>query len=378
MNSVQNNIDWSWLNPYLDKICGDFYNPKRLLSYHKPLNFLQTSRSVGKTTIWSIICFLNYTVKGKRFWYMRRTDDETVLGGRSYFDDTLPIIKMYYPEEFKDYQEIYYEGGKFFVNKVVDGEIVKEAFGQIMPLSMVYKRKSVIQANANLILMDEFVAADPKEYLGKADNLMDEAKRLVNFYTTTDRGIGKAFKNETTIVCLGNSTTLFNPMFVYFDCVKYIQEDSRYISPKRHIWAIERLDKVAATEEIETSFGYLMASNDEQQKMYHNNTDEWTGTYVMNEKPQKAECYANIIFSGKTLGIWWSDYKQLWWIGSPDNSQKTYALDIEGHEMTDKELCYALNDFRFSDSIKRAYSRGRLFFKSYAIMKLILSYLKLQ
>ena len=375
---MKNNIDWSWLNPYLDEICGDFYNPKRLLSYHKPLNFLQTSRSVGKTTIWATICFLNYWKKGKRFWYMRRTDDETVLGARSFFEDTLPLLKMHYPDEFKDYDEIFYNGGKFYCTRIQDGEPIKECFGQVMPLSMVYKRKSVIQANANLIILDEFVAADPKEYLGTADTLTDEAKRLTNFYTTTDRGIGKAFKNETTIVCLGNSTTLFNPMFVYFDCVKYIQSDSRFICPKRHIWAIERLDKVKATEEIESSFGYMMSSNDEQQKMYHNNTNEWVGTYVMPEKPKKAECICNIIFSGKTLGIWHSQYMMLWWIGNPDNSRQTYALDIDGHEMSDKELCYALNDFHMSDIIKRAYARGRLYFKNYAINKLILSYLKLQ
>ena len=76
---MENNIDWSWANPYLDKICGDFYNPKKLLSYHRPLNIVQSSRSSGKTTIFAILMLLNYIKKGKRFWYMRRTDDETVL-----------------------------------------------------------------------------------------------------------------------------------------------------------------------------------------------------------------------------------------------------------------------------------------------------------
>lgn len=376
---VLNNIDLSYLNPYLDRVCGDFYNPKRLISYHKPFNLVQSSRSSGKSTSIAMLVILVYLLKGNTFYYMRRTDDETTRAARDFFLDAVQIIKDKLPE--LGLEDVVYDGGKFYITYKKDEEIVRDRLGTTMPLSMVYKRKSVNDPNATLIIFDEFVAVSENDYLGSKNtgsNLTEEYDRITNFYTTVDRGIGASYRNNTVIICLGNSTTLYNPLFIGLDATKYIvSNDAHFISPKRCLWVIERFSSVKATENIESSFGYLMSN--EKQSMYHNDTNEFTSRYILSEKPKGCSCIANIIMQKKKYGIYFSDYKSLWYIADGDEAcNQTYTLDVDSHEATgDKELCFALNDFYLSPQLKRYYSGGRLFFKNYRIQKVILAYLKI-
>lgn len=374
-------IDFTYLIPYLDKLTdgGYFYNPSKMLSYKRPFNVMQTSRSVGKTTIFMCITLLNYIIKHKQFIYVRRTDTETLEGARDFFVD-IDIIK----EKFKEFNihNAFYEAGKFFLETYDgfddDGEPVlkKEEIGRTMPLSFVGKRKSVRPKDANIIIFDEFVAMYQKEYLGTAENLTEEYDRLQILYQSTDRGIGKAFKNETAIFCLGNSTTLYNPVFLGLNCLKYIQQDSKFIAPKKGFYVIERVEKVPATEQIEESFAYIMTSEAEKRKMYHNDTGEFGGRYIA-KMPARCNPLCNFVLGGTKYGIYHSTYKLLYYIGKADNRRETYSLDIEGHEMTDTELCLAMKDFMYSDLLVREYRRGRLFFSDMATQRKVLSYLKL-
>ena len=383
MNDIManNHVDFTFLIPYLNKLTknGYFYNPAKLLSYKKPFNVMQTSRSVGKTTIFMSICLLNYVLKHKQFVYIRRTDTETLDGARDFFAD-VDILKREFPE-FKIHTA-YYEANRFYYERLDDIDedgnpiTTKIEIGRTMPLSFVYKRKSSKPKNANLIIFEEFVALSQKEYLGTQADLKEEYNRLINFYQTLDRGIDHAFKNETAIFCLGNSSTLYNPVFLGLNCLKYIQKDSKFIAPKNSFYVIERVEQVEATKDIEQSFGYIMASEDEKRKMYKNDTGEFEGRYI-GKKPNDAKCLMNIVLGGCKYGIYHSNYKLTYYIGKPNEKQAgTAALDVEGHEMTDAELVYAMNDFWFSNNLKRAYQHSRLFFDSLQTQRKILSYLK--
>ncbi len=57
---------------YLDRYCGDFYNPKKVLTYGRPWIFVTGSRSVGKSTAIAILFLLDYIVNGRKFIYCRR------------------------------------------------------------------------------------------------------------------------------------------------------------------------------------------------------------------------------------------------------------------------------------------------------------------
>ena len=375
---MDHGVDFTFLIPYLNKLTQDgfFYNPAKLLTYKRPFNCMQTSRSVGKTTVFMAICILNYCLKNKQFVYVRRTDTETLEGARDFFVD-VDIVRENFPE--LGIKTAYYEAGKFFV--VFEGETEeeerKEEMGRTMPLSFVGKRKSSRPQDANIIIFDEFVAMYQKEYLGTVNNLTEEYDRLILLYQSIDRAKGKAFKNETAIFCLGNSSTLYNPVFLGLNCLRFIQKESRFIAPKNGFYVVERLQSVPATKEIESSFSYIMTSEAEKRKMYKNDTGEFESRYV-SQKPDKSICLCNFILNGKTRGLYYSDFRMVYYIGKPDNSERTYSLDIEGHEMTDCELIYAMKDFNYSGVMINAYKHGRLFFSDVPTQKTILSYLKIQ
>ena len=77
----------------LDKCAGKFYNPKRLLTFNKPWNFITGSRSVGKSTGWAIYCVLDFLHNGHKFIYVRRTKDEVSLTAPTFFGNAVPIIR---------------------------------------------------------------------------------------------------------------------------------------------------------------------------------------------------------------------------------------------------------------------------------------------
>mgnify|MGYP002622982814 CR=1 FL=1 len=371
-------IDLTYLIPYLNKITQDgyFYNPSKMLTYKRPFNVMQTSRSVGKTTIFGCVVLLNYLIKGKQFVYVRRTDTETLDGARDFFIDAVDIIREYYPEF--NLISAYYEANKFYAEIGGNEDIEKVEIGRTMPLSFVGKRKSVRPKDANVIIFDEFVAMYQKEYLGTADNLTEEYDRLIILYQSIDRGKGQAFKNDTAIFCLGNSTTLFNPIFLGLNCLKYIQKESKFIAPKKAFYIIERVERVPATEEIEKSFAYQMTSETERQKMYHNDTGEFTGRYIA-DKPKKSQPLCNFTLAGKTNCLYYSEYKMVYFIGARCNDYEIrhYSLDIDGHEMTDTELVYAMKDFIYSNNLRASYQHGRLLFQNMETQRRILSYLKI-
>ena len=67
-------------------VYGKFYNPTRLLSYNKVLNFSIGSRSIGKSTGFAIFLLREFIEHGRQFIYCRRTMDETQLTAPTYFE----------------------------------------------------------------------------------------------------------------------------------------------------------------------------------------------------------------------------------------------------------------------------------------------------
>ena len=124
---------------------GIFYNPTKLLSYGRVLNFSIGSRSIGKSTGFAIMMLKDYIEKGRQFIYVRRTQDETQLTAPSYFDNAVDIMKS----KGFDIQDFYYKGGEYYLN----GELC----GYAIPLSLQQKYKSSNYSSVWWILYDEFM-----------------------------------------------------------------------------------------------------------------------------------------------------------------------------------------------------------------------------
>ena len=375
LTDVQLKKDFTWMIPYLEKISdnGYFYNPRKMLTYRRPFNFIQTGRSIGKSTITACMCILNYIKKQGKFIYIRRTDDETVLGARDFLHDASVLID----EKLGIKNHCYYDGGKFYIDELdEDGEPTKVEIGRAIPLSMVYKRKSMISEGTDMLIFDEFVPQSMRESLGKMDDLTEEYDRICNLYATVDRKRGKAWLNETMLICLGNSSTLFNSMYVGLNALKYIKDDSKIICPKHEIFFIERIDKVEATSDIENSFSFRILTESERNKMFKNDTGELASRYLLKNKPDGSRPYGNFIMKGKKYGVYYSAHSHMVWVGDPAPNEETFSLDIDGHEMSDAELITNWKDFSLMNIVSSAYKKSRCFFRNIKIQNELLTYLR--
>lgn len=273
---------------------GKFYNPNKLLSYGKVLNFTIGSRSIGKSTGWAIHLLKEYIEKGRQFIYVRRTQDETQLTAPVYFDNAVDILRVkgYKIESFE------YKGGEYFLN----GELC----GYAIPLSLQQKYKSSNYSGVFWILYDEFMIApgSSARYIGGSGGSMAEVEAMTSLYQTVDRGIGRAFRNEVRIVFIGNAGTFFNPFFINYNIDRYLRPDTKYLSPKNEIYVVELTKETEATKEIKQSNGYKMSTEKTKAYAYDNEYADLGDTAFLSKEPKTAHRkLINIIYEGATYGV---------------------------------------------------------------------------
>ena len=275
-------------------VYGKFYNPTKLLSYNKVLNFSIGSRSIGKSTGFAILLLREFIEHGRQFIYCRRTMDETQLTAPTYFDNAFNILKgMGY-----DLKTIQYSGGHYIVND--------KTAGYAIPLSLQQKYKSSNYSDVWYILYDEFMImpGSQSRYIGGSSNASAEVEAMTSLYQTVDRGIGKAFRNECRIIFVGNAGTFFNPFFINYGIDKYLRPDTKYLAPKGEIYVVEFTRQTEATKEIQKSNGYLMSTEKTRSYAYDNDFADLTGDDFIEKDPKgRSTQMFNFIYDNKTYGV---------------------------------------------------------------------------
>lgn len=279
----------------MSDIFGKFYNPTKLLSYGRVLNFTIGSRSIGKSTGFALFMLKEYIEKGRRFIYVRRTQDETQLTAPSYFDNAVDILKAhgYNIETFA------YKGGEYYIN----GELC----GYAIPLSLQQKYKSSDYSSVWYILYDEFMIApgSSARYIGGKTASSAEVEAMTSLYQTVDRGVGRAYRNETRIIFVGNAGTFFNPFFINYGIDKYLRPDTKYLSPKNEIYVVELTSETEATKDIKESNGYKMSTERSKAYAYENRFADLHGDDFIEHNPfGRHTALINIICDGKTYGVY--------------------------------------------------------------------------
>ena len=274
---------------------GIFYNPTKLLSYGRVLNFSIGSRSIGKSTGFAIMMLKDYIEKGRQFIYVRRTKDETQLTAPSYFDNAVDIMKA----KGFDIQDFYYKGGEYYLN----GEIC----GYAIPLSLQQKYKSSNYSKVWWILYDEFMImpGSTARYIGGSTGSSAEVEAMTSLYQTVDRGVGQAFRNECRVIFVGNAGTFFNPFFINYGIDKYLRPDTKYLAPKNEIYVCELTKATDATKEIKESNGYKMSTEKTKAYAYENEYADLRGDYFITKEPEGMHVMlCNFIYEGETYGLY--------------------------------------------------------------------------
>lgn len=347
------------LYKYLDRYCGDFYNPKRVLTYGRPWNFVTGSRSVGKSTSIAILFILDYIVNNHKFLYCRRDQDAVMLTCQKFFASAVSIINS-----FGDFHidEFFYYAKDYWIKLSTDEE--PKQCGGIIPLSLENKYKSSNYSEYFNLVFDEFIEKDPNKYLGSIKTPDKEYKSVLSMYQTIDRGIGRAYRNETRFFFLGNTATIYNPMFLKLGISELVSNGAKFIAPKDKLWMLERVETVKAIEGIENSYAYQLADEEEQAYAYKN-TGADSNAFI--GKLNKSVYLRTVVLNGQFYGIRKSvnDFPYLMQIGPADlkHNHVTISLDNGSHDgKVDLKLITAWRKQPLLVTVADAYANGRLLF----------------
>lgn len=277
-----------------------YYNPNKLLSYNRILNFIIGARGIGKTYGYKKFCINRFLKHGEQFIYLKRYKTD-VKGVEQFFD----TVSQDFPESsFK------VKGRELYIDD--------KLAGWVMPLSSWQSVKSREFPNVCTILYDEFLL----EKSSKQSYMQDEPKALLNFMDTVIRN-----RDNARCICMSNAVSVVNPFFLYFNLIPNV--DKRYNAYESIV--VEIPDSVDFTEERKkTKFGKLIDGTDYGDFSLGN--EFVSDSQVFIEKRSKESKYQfSVVYNGMTIGVWVDTEKGLLYLSNdydPD-SKKVFALSTD-------------------------------------------------
>lgn len=365
---------------YLDKCTGGFYSPRRICTYGRPWMFITGSRSVGKSTSIAILCILDYLVNGHKWIYCRRTKDEVQLTAPTFFGNAIAIINK--NTNFKIH-EVVYSKQKFYISMEddkIEGDeeegYERHECGMIIPLSLEQKYKSSNLSEYFTIIYDEFIAKNSSQYLGTKDTPEREYKSMLSLYQTVDRGIDKPFRNETSVFFLGNTATVYNPIFLSVGIADYVTPTAKIIAPRGKLWILEQVGTVEALSSIQDSYAYQLANEEERAYAYENKGLEAIDETFIGE-PGICHYDETFTLGGIDYGICHDD-DWVYYVGKPRYkvTTKKYSLDVSSHNGIDLKLIHKMMEHPMTMWLHDAYLQGRLYFNNARTKQEWMRYLK--
>lgn len=276
-----------------------FYNPNKMLSYNRILNFVIGARGIGKTYGMKKYVVNRFIKHGKQFLWLRRYKDELKSIPR-WFND----IKGEFPDhEFK------VKGRQFFI----DGKLA----GFAHPVSAWQSLKSDAFPDIETILYDE--ALREKDNSGYVPN---EPQALLNIMDTVFR-----VRDNVRCICMSNAVTIVNPFFLYFKTMPDITK--RYNAYNSIL--IEIPNMVDFSEERrKTKFGQLIDGTDYGDMSLDNDFVNDSSVFIERRSPSSKFKFA-VVYKGLTMGVWVDVTKGLMYVDTDydPSSKHIYALTTD-------------------------------------------------
>lgn len=367
-------INYGNIYKYLDQTNHGFWNPKKLLTYQRPINIVTGSRSIGKSTGIAVLCLLDWLQNQHKFMYVRRRQRDTYKTCKTFFENAVTIVNQSTYFHIKAFK--FYNGKYYIATKLKEGEEGEPDYiecGMASPLSSEEELKSSVFSDYNTIIYDEFISKDPNKYLGTRDNPDFEYDSLTSLYQTVDRGVNKPFRDETSVFLLANKSTIYNPICLSLNVVNYLSPHARFTAPKNECWVWENIDHVEAANDYKDSFAYKISSASVKQYAYENTGSD---NVAFIKKPSSSTVYvATIKFKGISYGVR-RDFEFCYYIGKPQTGYAVRSLDIDSHDGNDLALILNWRECPLMCSLTEAFKLGRLYFDNGKIKNAILKYLQ--
>ena len=347
-------------------IYGIFYNPTKLLSYGKVLNFSIGTRSIGKSTGFAIFLLKEFLERGRQFIYCRRTKDEMQLTAPMYFDNAVSILRSY----GYDIDNVVYSGGIYTVGEKVCGYAI--------PLSLQQKYKSSNYSDVWYILYDEFMVmpGSSARYIGGSTNSSAEVEAMTSLYQTVDRGVGRAFRNETRIIFVGNAGSFFNPFFVNYGIDRLLRTDTKYLAPKEGLYVVELTRETEATKLIKDSYGYKMSTEKTRSYAYESRFADLTGEeFIAKSLPGRRNPLCNLAYEGGIYGVYaYCDAGYIYITHERADGRPTLSLTTMDHR-PNYLMMRSWHGNPITKRIKEMYDKGMIKFYDYKCKMIIDFYL---
>jgi hypothetical protein len=249
-----------------------YYDPNKLLSYNRILNFCIGSRGIGKSYAWKVHPIKRFLKYGEQFIYVRRYKPE-LKKVTSYFDNVR--------DEFPGV-ELKVKGREFYI----DGKLA----GWAIPLSSWQSEKSNAYPNVSTIIFDEFLRE--KDNSGYMQN---EVPALLSLMDTVFRD-----RDNVRCVCLSNAVSVVNPYFLYFNLIPNINK--RFTANESILVEIPD-SKDFSAERKKTRFGKLIDGT-EYGEMSLENTFVNDHQVFIEKRSKESKYVFSIVYKGMTIGIW--------------------------------------------------------------------------
>ncbi|UMO75893.1 ATPase [Bacillus phage vB_BsuP-Goe23] len=249
-----------------------FYNPQKMLSYDRILNFVIGARGIGKSYAMKVYPINRFIKYGEQFIYVRRYKPELAKVS-NYFNDVA--------QEFPDH-ELVVKGRRFYI----DGKLA----GWAIPLSVWQSEKSNAYPNVSTIVFDEFIREkDNSNYIP------NEVSALLNLMDTVFRN-----RERVRCICLSNAVSVVNPYFLFFNLVPDVNKRFNVYDDA----LIEIPDSLDfSSERRKTRFGRLIDGT-EYGEMSLDNQFIGDSQVFIEKRSKDSKFVFSIVYNGFTLGVW--------------------------------------------------------------------------
>lgn len=249
-----------------------YYNPNKMLSYNRILNFIIGARGIGKSYAMKEHPIKRFIKHGEQFIYVRRYKGE-LKKIPNYFKD---IMEKFPDHTFK------VKGWQLFI----DGKLA----GWAIPLSMWQSEKSNAYPKVTTIIFDEFIRE--KDNSGYIPN---EVEALLNLMDTVFRD-----RENVRCICLSNAVSVVNPYFLYFDVVPNVNK--RFNAYKDIL--VEIPDSRDFSEERrKTRFGSLIDGTEYGDMSLDNEFVNDSDLFIERRTKESKFQFA-LVYKGMSMGVW--------------------------------------------------------------------------
>lgn len=355
----------------MQTITGDiWYNPMRLLSFGRPWMFSTGSRSIGKSTNIGAFIVLDYLYNGVKFFYLRRTEAEIKETAASFFAGVDFIISRALKMDIS----IEYKKGAYYLTDHAQENAEPQEIGRTVALSKQRALKSGRWNEYGNIIYDEFIVDNPDGvgYLGNREDTRAEYRECYSLYVTVDRGIDKPYRNETRMFFIGNTATIYNPIYLCIGAAQYVTPEARFIRPRGKQWIIEQSPDTPP--EAAESFAFSLSDKRERLYTFSNNGDAENNDFIAPSE-RNAEYIATLKMRGIKYALKRKGAKLFLTMGT-DPTREIIALDNESFNESDLQLIDNLRGCYIGEIIITAYRQGSLFFSNKTVKHEWLKYLR--